>query len=139
MSTTYLLKQKNEDGNHHLVVAAKEEWTKIIRQKPSLPKEQRRYFIKDCIVEKGHVDCIYIEVSYEEYQEWNREHMRKERNRYAGQNFIHLSLEESLYSQENSRLIADDLVEEANLEDIVLDHVRLMELLEKLRQYRTEK
>ena len=57
MSTTYLLKQKDEDWSSHLVLATKEDWIRIIRQKSTLPKEQRRYFIKDCIVEKG-VKCI---------------------------------------------------------------------------------
>ena len=136
MSTTYLLKQKDEDWSSHLVLATKEDWIRIIRQKSTLPKEQRRYFIKDCIVEKGQVDCIYIEVSYEEYQEWNREHMRRERNRHMGQNYIHLSLENSLYTQANSRQIADDLVDKLNLEEIVLNHIQLLELREKLGKWK---
>lgn len=136
MSTIYLLKKRQGDKNLPLELATRKEWLEAIRQESVLPKEQRRYFIKDCIIEKGEFDCIYMEVPYEEYLKWNREHMKKERNRQASLNFTHLSLENSLYASEDARKISEELVSEENLEDKVLDLVQLMDLRQKLRKWR---
>lgn len=136
MSISYLLKKRPGEQNSPLELVTRKEWLEAVRQKPVLPKEQRRYFIKDCIIEKGEFDCIYMEVSYKEYLEWNREHMKKERNRQASLNFTHLSLENSLYASEDSRQISEELVSEENVEDKVLDLVRLKELRQKLRKWR---
>ena len=136
MSTTYLLKKRQGDENSPLELATRKEWLKAIRQESVLPKEQRRYFIKDCIIEKGEFDCIYMEVSYKEYLEWNREHMKQERNRQASLSFTHLSLENSLYTSEDARKISEELVSSENLEDKVLDLVQLMEFRQKLRKWR---
>ena len=136
MGITYLLKERQGDENSPLEIATRKEWLEVVRQEAALPKEQCRYFIKDCIIEKGEFDCIYMEVSYKEYLEWNREHMKQERNRQASLNFTHLSLENSLYASEDARKILEELVSEENLEDKVLDLVQLMELHQKLRKWK---
>ena len=136
MSTTYLLKKRQEDENSPLELVTRKEWLEAIRQESVLSKEQRRYFIKDCIIEKGEFDCIYMEVSYKEYLEWNCEHMKQERNRQASLSFTHLSLENSLYASENARKIAEELVSEENVEDRILIFNEILTYLQTVRSRR---
>lgn len=81
MKVTYLVQKRQEDGTTRLETVSHNEWVGLIREKSGLPKAQRRFFIKECIQENGEIDCMYIEVPYEVYKQWNCEHMRSERNR----------------------------------------------------------
>ena len=85
MKVTYLVQKRQEDGTTRLETVSHNEWVGLIREKSGLPKAQRRFFIKECIQENGEIDCMYIEVPYEVYKQWNCEHMRSERNRKSSQ------------------------------------------------------
>ena len=75
MKVTYLVQKRQEDGTTRLETVSHNEWVGLIREKSGLPKAQRRFFIKECIQENGEIDCMYIEVPYEVYKQWNCEHM----------------------------------------------------------------
>lgn len=45
-----------------LRVATKEEWNRIMAENRTLPREQRRFFIRDCIEDCEVIDSLYIEV-----------------------------------------------------------------------------
>lgn len=57
------------------------------------PKEQRRYFIRDSFDDCGKLDCMFIEVTREKYEEWHREQSAKYRNRKSKVAYLHISLD----------------------------------------------
>ncbi len=71
MKNTYLVKKQNDNGMFVLEEVSGTQWIEIVKRNKSLPKEQKRYFISDCIEESDGIDRMYIEVSYEEYKKWN--------------------------------------------------------------------
>ena len=70
MKTTYLIKSIQSDGSTALVETTAEHWHKITENNKGLSKDERRYFITDIISESGNLDCMIIEVAYEEYLRW---------------------------------------------------------------------
>ena len=60
MKVTYLVFE-NGIGSA-LRVATKEEWNRIMQMNRTLPREQRRFFIRDCIEDCEVIDSLYIEV-----------------------------------------------------------------------------
>jgi len=89
---TYLLFKKQEDGSTDLCVSTGAEWYSVTEANKSLPKEQRREFIIDCIYDGGLLDYMVIEASRERYLEWHRarekdrrEHSKQRQEKEKGQ------------------------------------------------------
>ncbi len=78
---TYLLFKKQEDGSEDLCVSTGAEWYSVTEANKSLPKEQRREFIIDCIYDGGLLEYMVIEASRERYLEWHREQEKDRRER----------------------------------------------------------
>jgi hypothetical protein len=93
VKTTYLLNKTRSDGTSKLSVATYEEWISVVEANKSLPAEQQRYFIIDCITDGQDVDRMVIESTAAEYRKWNRERMAPARNRVLGRNYQLLSLD----------------------------------------------
>lgn len=74
MKNTYLVKKQNDNGMFVLEEVSGTQWIEIVKRNKSLPKEQKRYFISDCIEESDGIDRMYIEVSYEEYKKCQKYH-----------------------------------------------------------------
>ena len=135
MKITYLIQKCQADGTTRLEIASHNEWLKIIREKSNLPNEQRRFFIKECIQDNGEIDCMYIEVPYEVYKIWNREHMRSERNRRLSRDIQILSLDDFLRSNglespgSSERLSFDP-------ENCLIDKVLISQLREAVSKWR---
>lgn len=70
MKNTYLLYKDANAKKKELVVATRKEWDAVLAANRKLPREQHRFFIKDCIADGGEMDCMYIEVSKSEYDKW---------------------------------------------------------------------
>lgn len=81
MKNTFLMNKIHEDGGAALCVVTAEEWLDAVKENRSLPPEQRRYFISDCIEEGDTIDRMIIEVPYSEYRRWNSRHTVSERSR----------------------------------------------------------
>ena len=122
MSTTYLLMKEQQDGTVALSVATREEWLEAIH------KDGRRYFIKDCIIDQGQMDCIVIETTKEEYRKWNQERMASQRNRRNEQNIQLLSLDESVQNTDGQILFRDTIKSDDHTEELVIDSIQ-MEIL----------
>ena len=116
MKVTYLVQKRQEDGTTRLETASHNEWVGLIREKSGLPKAQRRFFIKECIQENGEIDCMYIEVPYEVYKQWNCEHIRSERNRKSSQDIQFFSLEDQRSLVEHYLTVVDW---------VIRDHIKL--------------
>ena len=93
MKSTYLIFEDVVNGNQTLRTATAEEWNAILQYNRTAPKEQRRYFIRDSFDDCGKLDCMFIEVTREKYEEWHREQSAKYRNRKSKAAYLHISLD----------------------------------------------
>ena len=123
----YLVKRQNENGEIYLDQASTDEWTEILQNNRTCPRELRRYFIRDCIVEGEEVDSIFIEVSEEEYREWHRENETKRRRRIQDEDVVVLSLNAKVNGGEGDELI-DLIPGKDNTEEDVLMNLLFVEL-----------
>ena len=73
MKTTYLVKSDNPERAGALVEITGEEWYEITKLNASLPKANRRYFIRDTIIDGSESDSIVIEVDQSVYRKWKTE------------------------------------------------------------------
>ena len=127
MRTKYLV--RSDKGNHELVRVSGKKWYQIAKESKLLPKEQRRYFIRDVIPYDGDYDILYVEVSEDEYREWKHEERIAYRNREQSKNFSFCSLEaeledeEELYVSNTACTIpgAEDMFFEKNILNALLD------------------
>ncbi len=129
MKTTYLINKKLPDGNIRLSVATSTEWLAVVEANKRLPADQRRYFILDYIADGDDLDCIIMEAPFKDYQIWNKERLAERRNRRAGKDFQHISLNAPPAGQIDSvcllELIASgEQVESAACDLILLDELR---------------
>ena len=71
MKNTFLVLNDpcNKDSGLH--VASIKEWNQILETNRTLPRDQRRFFIKDSFEDCGEIDCMYIETTREEYDKWH--------------------------------------------------------------------
>ena len=126
MKTTYLIKSIQSDGSTALVETSAEHWHEITEKNKLLPKDERRYFITDIISESGNLDCMIIEVAYEEYLRWMVERSQTMRNNSLKKQYAHLSLDAE---------IADDAVDPVCFEEDVMSQVFLMQLQKVLEAW----
>ena len=134
MKTTYLI-YKQVGGIQQLAVAAQEEWNAILKENRTLPLEQRRRFIKDCIEDGDEVDCMYIEVSASEHREWNSKNTIRQKKRKIGMRYTQLSLDAGIPDSDVESL-HECVPSEFNLESLVADQVLIEELRYALRAWK---
>jgi len=90
MRTTYLVKKADAD---ELVAVSGQEWYEITKNNDALSDDQKRYFIKDVIVEGAELDILVVEVTGQEYKTWHTEQMAKWRNNTAAKDYSVHSLD----------------------------------------------
>lgn len=56
MKNTYLLYKDANAKKKELVVATRKEWDTVLAANRKLPREQRRFFIRDCIENGSQID-----------------------------------------------------------------------------------
>ena len=135
MKNTFLMNKIHEDGGAALCVVTAEEWLDAVKENRSLPPEQRRYFISDCIEEGDTIDRMIIEVPYSEYRRWNSRHTVSERSRRAKKEFLHLSLDAAVPGSPTLAL-SDCLADSGSMETAVLDAVLIDELKIRLTAWK---
>lgn len=134
MKCTYLIRKYKHNGGLCLVEVSGDTWKKIIARNKSLPKEEKRYFITDRIMEADGEDRMYIEVSLEEYQEWNSKNTVAIRKRKYESCFTTISLDDELSDQEDLDH-EDILADEYDLESEVIDSILISELRKALKDW----
>lgn len=115
MKNTYLVKKQNDNGMFVLEEVSGTQWIEIVKRNKSLPKEQKRYFISDCIEESDGIDRMYIEVSYEEYKKWN--------------------VKNTILFKNKDLLNKDSLTDKADVENEAIANINNKELIKALSEW----
>ena len=133
MKITYLVFDETTQGR--LRVATKDEWKRIMEQNRALPREQRRFFIEDCIHEGSELDCIFIESTKEDYDKWHREAQKKYRKKqhFDGVTVVSIDLEET---EDSGMALIGKLGDNLDWEMRMLSDIRMRELRQALRNWK---
>lgn len=123
MKSTYLV----FDCKGQLRVATKEEWNDIMERNRTLPREQRRFFIQDCIFEDGEKDCIFIETTKDAYDEWHRQTQRAYRQKQGQEDVTIVSIDMQS-SDDSGASLAGKLSDNIDWECRMLSDMRMREL-----------
>ena len=134
MKTTVLI-YKEVDGKRRLVQAAQEEWNEILKANQGLPMEKRRLFEKNCFDNGPELDCMYIEVSYNEYKRWHSSNEMVGRKRKTNSPYPVLSLDAPAKDTEASDY-HEVVPSPCNTEKSALDKIMLEELRKALEKWR---
>lgn len=135
MKTTYLVYSDVKADNKELVLATQEEWDAILETNRSLPREQRRFFIKDKITDGNDCDVMYIETSREEYNKWHSKQAMQYKKIKAKLNYSFLSLDSGI-TADGGITLAETLPDELDLEGQIIDEIMLKELRVALNAWR---
>lgn len=135
MRTTYLIKSDNPEMNGALVEITGEEWYEITKLNASLPKESRRYFIRDTIMDGREEDSIVIEVDLAEYQKWKAEHQALWRRSRDNNGIVTLSLNSPIKSSETLMLM-DTIAGTEAAESVYLSEEIIEELQAALAEWK---
>ena len=134
MKFTYLI-YKQTNGVRYLAVATQEEWDAILKENRKLPLEKRRFFMKDCFIDKGELDCMYIETTASEYRKWNSKNTISQKKRKLGAHYTYLSMDTRIPETDIDSL-HECVPSEFNLENLVVDQILTEELKHTLRAWK---
>ncbi len=132
---TYLVYDVNANVGGELHAASNEEWKQIMAENRRLPREQRRFFTEDRIVDSECYDCMYIEVTKEEYDKWHSQEQVRYEKRKEKDKFGFVSCDFSMHTEGNADML-DAISDGVDLEDQVLSSIRMDELREALSKWR---
>ena len=128
MKTTYLAFNEINNPNSGLKVITQKEWDDILKKNRTLPRDERRFFIKDTIDDENSLDIMFIEVSRNEYNKWNVEKVKSYKcNKYKSK-FSFVSLDDPVTGFSEDLTIEDIVSSDYNLEDDSLEHIENQEL-----------
>lgn len=130
MSTIYLLRKEQPNGVSYLTLVTREQWLSVIR------RERNRFFIRDCIFDCGHMDCMVIETTEEEYQKWNQERMASIRNYRIGQDIQKISLDEYVQNVDGLVPLRDVIEADNRTEELAIDSIQLKAIRQALAGWR---
>lgn len=133
MKKTYLVKQRTADGQDRLVSVSYKEWKTLLEENQQLSPVHKHYFIVDRIVDMGEMDMMYIEVTLEEYRQWNRKRMVEVRKYHARRQVRVYSLDAPLGGREGTLCLGHTIASTYQMEDQVCDLVLMMELRSMLK------
>ena len=136
MKITYLINQLQPDGAMRLTAVSAAEWQSAVHANKGLPPEWQRYFIRDYIADGDGMDCMVIEVSADEYVQWDKDRSAARRNREAGKNFHVISLDAIPVSADGDRTRLEQISDQIGLESKVCDFVLMDELRTTLEAWR---
>ena len=127
MKKTYLVKQRTADGQDCLVSVSRKEWKALLEQNQRLSPIHKHYFIVDRIVDMDELDIMYIEVTLEEYRQWNQRRMVAARRHDARHQVRVYSLDAPLGGREGAPCLGHTIASSYQMEDQVCDLVLMWE------------
>lgn len=136
MKTTYLISKPQADGSIQLSITDREEWLAVVKANKQLPAEKRRYFILDYIKDGTDLDCMVIEAPIDVYRSWIREHMASKRNRDAGKEYEHLSMDAPVVGSDGVVTLLDTISAGNSVEESVCGEMLMAELREALAAWK---
>ena len=134
MKRTFLAYRDPNAETKELIEISKEQWKAILETNKKTPYERRRFFIMDCFADCGELDCMYIEVEKPAYDEWHREHEKKNRERAGAPDYTIYSLDYENDDEDAS--ISDILADDFDLEAAVVDSIRIDDLRMELAAWK---
>lgn len=135
MKNTYLVYKDVNAEEKELVVATPQEWHNIMEENKRLPREQRRFFIKDCINDFDEIDCLYIETSREEYNRWHSRYEVSVQKRKCEKEYRMLSLDYFSDGDDNI-LLQNVLASPEDVEEEVGSDMMMRELRRRLNEWK---
>lgn len=135
MKNTYLVYKDVNAEEKELVVATPQEWHSIMEENKRLPREQRRFFIKDCISDFEDIDCLYIETSREEYNRWHSRYEVSVQKRKCEKGYRMLSLDYFSDGDDNIPL-QNVLASSEDVEKEVGSDMMMQELRRRLNEWK---
>lgn len=136
MKTTYLVNKETEDGTVQLSEVSSTEWVSVVRANKGRPAHQKRYFIVDYIPDQGEIDRMVIEVPFDQFHEWHKEHMASKRNRILAKGFQHLSLDVPIAGHEETIFFNECIESEIQSEEDLREQLLLDELKMRLAEWK---
>ena len=134
MKTTYLIYP--DKSTQKLVVVDQEEWKAIVAHNAGCPKDQRRYFIADIIVDGDEMDCMIIETTEEEHRRWCNERKPIYRNLQAQKLIKFLSIDATFDTGTEENSLLAFLPSETNEIGNVQSDIAMEQLRVALREWR---
>lgn len=134
MKTTYLIYP--DKSAQKLVVADQEEWKAIVARNAGCPKDQRRYFIADIIVDGDEMDCMIIETTEEEHRRWCNERKPIYRNLQAQKIIKFLSIDATFDAGTEENSLLAFLPSETDVIGIVQSDIAMEQLRVALREWK---
>ena len=128
--TTYLINSIQYDGSTVLIETTSENWHQIVEQNKGKPQSERRYFFADIINEGLGFDCIVMEVSKEQFDEWSNQSRTTRRSRTERKKYQHIPLEVLINDSYLCTALSSDF------ESLMLSTVIISELREKLSSWK---
>lgn len=135
MKNTYLLYKDANAKKKELVVATQKEWDTVLAANRKLPREQRRFFIRDCIENGSQIDCMFIETSRDEYNKWHSQEVMRARNRKAAKDYQVLSLDYAISDVEEAAY-GDTVADPFNLEEDLMNDMFMANLRATLAEWK---
>lgn len=135
MKTTFLIYKDIHAEKKELIIATHEEWDAILKANKGLPINQRRIFYKDCINEGSDgLDCMYIEVSLEEYRVLHSKQVVEERTRKENVKYRTFSMDEAIEGTDG--LACEDYLSDGiDYAGLVIDKLTMEGLRDELDQW----
>ncbi len=136
MGTTYLFKDKTENGQKKLRVGSRQEFIEILRMSNRQPADKRRYFIREKSLDENQPDTLVIEVDRSTYNQWNKENGARLRNVRESKKYRIISmtsLNTDIYGKANNK--PPEIREEMMYEDVITE-ILFLELREELRKWK---
>ena len=128
MKTTYLLREEQPDGSVCMVETTSEVWHAIVKADAVRPRCERRFFIYDIIPDEGGLDCMVIEVTWDEWKEWDNKQraVRRSNERKREISFLSLDclIEDGDRDQFYERMLIDDIFETEVISNRSIDGLR---------------
>ncbi len=123
----------NKDSGLH--VASIKEWNQILEINRTLPRDQRRFFIKDSFEDCGEIDCMYIETTREEYDKWHSQQVYAQKKRKLGEQYGKVSFQDTTSVGEG--LTYEEVIGNGvDLEEAVIKDTQLEALKQSLAEWK---
>ena len=106
-----------------------------MQENRTLPREQRRFFIRDCFIDGDVMDSLFVEATKEDYDEWHREYQKQYRKRVREGGVVVFSVDMPTRTSAGLPLI-EILSDDLSWEEKMIDDILLSDLRQKLAIWR---
>ncbi len=120
-----MIAEQQDNGSKHLVVVPHAEWISVVKANKGLPEDQKRYFIRDVIIENDKIDLMVYEAPRARYLKWHRaqEEARSNWNTIKKNNIQFLSIEALTYNEDCWDNFPNRIMPDNMMADVVISQM----------------